>query len=48
MHTLNLILYVLAAVCFALATVGNARVNWVAAGLLAWVLVPAIRAVRTA
>lgn len=53
MRTLYLILYIVAAVCFALATVltfhppttapaATSRVNLIALGLLAWVLVPLI------
>lgn len=46
MHTLDVILYIVAAVCFALAAVGvNARVGLVALGLLAWVLVPLLNTV---
>lgn len=38
---LTLILYIIAAVCFALGALGvGGRVNVVALGLLAWVLVP--------
>jgi len=41
MHMLDVILYVVAALCFAVATIGvGARVNLLALGLLAWVLVP--------
>jgi putative exporter of polyketide antibiotics len=63
MRTLYLILYILAAVCFALATINyylparrgvDATVatpvrtapNWLALGLLAWVLVPLIADIR--
>ena len=43
MHTVDLILLIVAALCFAAATINtSARVNLVAAGLLAWVLVPLI------
>jgi hypothetical protein len=47
-HTVDLILYVIAAVCFALAAFGVAtnRVNLLALGLLAWVLVPLIAVLR--
>jgi hypothetical protein len=42
MHTVTLILYIIAAICFALAAFGivASRVNFVALGLFAWVLVP--------
>jgi hypothetical protein len=41
MHTLDLVLYLLAAICFGLAALSvDARVNLLAVGLLAWVLVP--------
>jgi hypothetical protein len=45
MHALYLVLYIIAAVCFALAAADRvtARVNLVALGLLAWVLVPLIQ-----
>jgi hypothetical protein len=47
MVTLSIILLVIAAVMFALAAVGVAsRVNLVALGLLAWVLVPLISLIR--
>lgn len=53
MHTTYLFLYTLAAVCFTLAIVVNAyaataRIAWplLAAGLLAWVLVPLIQTGR--
>lgn len=48
MHTVYLILYVVAAVCFALAAFGVLveRVNLLALGLLAWVLVPLIMTAR--
>jgi hypothetical protein len=40
-HPLWLILYIVAAVCFTLATFNvPVRINLIAAGLLAWVLVP--------
>jgi hypothetical protein len=44
---LDLILYILAAVMFGLAAfkLANARVEFVALGLLFWVLVPLIHAV---
>jgi len=39
MHTLDLILLIIAAVCFGLAVAGvPSRVAWVPLGLLAWVL----------
>jgi hypothetical protein len=43
---LNIVLLLIAAVCFGLAAfgVGGGRVNLVALGLLAWVLVPLIAA----
>ena len=42
--TWELILYLIAAICFALAAIGVAvhRINLIALGLLAWVLVPLI------
>ena len=42
MHTFNVVCYLLAAVFFALAAlnVNSPRVNLLALGLLAWVLVP--------
>jgi len=44
---LTLILLIIAAVCFALATFNVAtRVNLVALGLFAWVLVPLIAALQ--
>ena len=45
---LSLVLLLIAAVCFGLAAfgVGGGRVNLVALGLLAWVLVPLLAAVR--
>jgi len=44
---LNLILYLLAAICFAAATLNvGARINLVAAGLLCWVLIPLIGTAR--
>jgi len=48
MHTLDLVLLVLAAGCFALAA-GNAtaKVNLVALGLFFWVLVPLIAVVHS-
>lgn len=43
MRVLDIVLLIIAAVCFALAAVGvAARINWLGAGLLAWVLVPLI------
>lgn len=50
MHALFLILYVIAAVCLAIAAFfpqTSARVNLVALGLLAWVLVPLVQTART-
>lgn len=48
MRTLDIILYVIAAVCFVLAAVNvTSRVNLLAAGLLAWVLVPLITLARS-
>lgn len=48
MRTIYLILYVIAAVCFALAAWGVAsRINLLAAGLLAAVAVPLIETART-
>lgn len=49
MNTVNLILLLIAAVCFALAAFGVAtqRVNLLALGLLAWVLVPLIALAQT-
>lgn len=49
MRTLDLILYVIAAVCFALAAVAAdriPRVNLLALALLAWVCVPLIATAR--
>ena len=48
MDVLDLILYLLAAVCFALAAlnVASPRVQLLALGLLAWVVVPLIDAAR--
>jgi len=47
MHTLTIVLYVIAAVCFGLAAAGvPSRVAWVPLGLLAWVLVPLIAALQ--
>lgn len=48
LHYLYLFLFVLAAICFLLAAF-NAKwpkINLVAAGLLLWVLVPLIHAIR--
>lgn len=45
MELLVVVLLLIGAVCFALATFGvAARINLVAAGLLAWILVPLISA----
>lgn len=42
-HDLSVILYVIAALCFAAAALGvNLRIGLVALGLLFWVLVPLI------
>jgi hypothetical protein len=48
MHPIYLALYLLAAVFFGLAAfnVASARVNFVALGLLAWVLVPLVVTLR--
>jgi hypothetical protein len=45
---LTVVLYLIAAICFALAAlnVDGRRVNLVAVGLLAWVLVPLIGAIQ--
>lgn len=43
MHTASLVLYVLAAACFALEALGvNSRLDLMPLGFLAWVLVPLI------
>lgn len=43
MRTLDIVLLIIAAICFALGAAGvPSRVSWVCAGLLAWVLVPLI------
>lgn len=48
MHVIDLILYIIAALCFlAAAFNATARVNLIAAGLLAWVLVPLIAVAQT-
>lgn len=54
MKVLYLVLYIVAAVCFAVAALtdrvgatGPRRVNLIAVGLLAWVLVPLIQVART-
>ena len=54
MNTLYLILLIVSAVCFALAALfafrpsaGAAKVNLIALGLLAWVLVPLIQTARS-
>ena len=43
---MSLVLYLIAAICFGLAAfgVGGGRINLVALGLLAWVLVPLLGA----
>jgi hypothetical protein len=47
MRTIDLILYVIAAICFGLAAAGvSSRVNPIALGLLAWVLIPLIAALQ--
>jgi len=47
MHTVDLILLIVAAVCFGLGAAGvPSRVAWVPLGLLAWVLVPLIAALQ--
>ena len=49
MHTLDLILLIVAAICFGLAAFGavaTGRINLIALGLLAWVLVPLIAAIQ--
>jgi hypothetical protein len=47
MSTLYLVLLIVAAVCFALASWGVAsRVNLLALGLLAWVLVPLVQRIH--
>jgi len=47
MHIITLVLLILAAVCFGLAVLNvPSRVSWVPLGLLAWVLVPLIAALR--
>lgn len=44
---INIVLYIIAAVCFALAAVNaTARINLVALGLFSWVLVPLIAAIH--
>lgn len=47
MHLLVLLLLIAAAVFFVLAAAGAPRLNWMALGLLAWVLCPLIRAAQT-
>ena len=45
MHTLTIVLFIIAAISFGLAAAGvPSRVNLVALGLLAWVAVPLIAA----
>lgn len=48
MRTIDLILYVIAGLCFALSVFppASVRANLVALGLLAWVLVPLIHAAQ--
>ena len=49
MRTLDLILLIVAAIAFGLAAAGvPSRVNLIALGLLAWVLVPLIAALQGA
>lgn len=45
---LNVVLYLIAAICFALCAlnIDGRRVNLIAVGLLAWVLVPLIGAIQ--
>ena len=47
MPLLVLLLLIAAAVFFILAAAGAPRANWIALGLLAFVLVPLIRAAQT-
>ncbi len=43
MNTIHLVLYAVAFVCFALTAIGvHSRINLVAVGLAAWVLVPVL------
>jgi len=47
MHIITVILLIVAAISFGLAALGvPSRVAWVPLGLLAWVLVPLIAALR--
>jgi hypothetical protein len=47
MHTLTIVLLIIAAVCFGLAAAGvPSRVAWVPLGLLAWVLTALIPALQ--
>ena len=47
MHTLTIVLLIIAAISFGLAAAGvPSRVNLVALGLLAWVAVPLIAALQ--
>ena len=47
MHTLTIVLLIIAAISFGLAAAGvSSRVNLVALGLLAWVAVPLIAALQ--
>jgi hypothetical protein len=47
MRTLDTVLLIIGAACFALATFGvKARVDLVPLGLLAWILVPLIAALQ--
>jgi len=50
MKTLYLVLLIIGAACFAVATVGGTihpRINLLALGLLAWILVPLIELTQT-
>jgi hypothetical protein len=47
MVAVNVLLYIIAVVCFVVAAIAprvwpDVRIGWVAIGLLAWVLVPAL------
>lgn len=48
MRTLDLVLYLIAAILFALAALGvaSSRINLIAAGLFFWVLVPLIALIQ--
>ena len=48
MEAIFLVLLIVAAVCFALAAFNTAaRVNLVALGLFAWILIPLIKAIQS-